>query len=211
MSKLLVVDDHALVREGLVQALLKVPGVSSVMEAADAESALQMFANHGVFDLVLLDLMLPGISGLSFLGVLRKRYPGVRVVVVSALDGPDIVGRARAGGAVGFVCKARPASDLVETVSRVLSGDGAEEGGQEAPAPEMPRRNGHGQQDFGLTVAQRRVLDLLTKGKSNRDIAESLGLTEGTVKVHVTAILKTLRVSNRTQALLKVAKSPLPL
>jgi len=211
VSKLLVVDDHALVREGLVQALLKVPGVSSVMEAADAESALQMFASHGVFDLVLLDLMLPGISGLSFLGVLRKRYPGVRVVVVSALDGPDIVSRARAGGAVGFVCKARSASDLVETVSRVLAGNDADGAGEEAPAVEAPRRNGHGQQAFGLTVAQRRVLDLLTKGKSNREIAESLGLTEGTVKVHVTAILKTLRVSNRTQALLKVAKSPLPL
>jgi DNA-binding NarL/FixJ family response regulator len=133
----------------------------------------------------------------------------VQVVVVSALDGPDIVGRARASGAAGFVCKARPACDLVETVTRILSGDNADEAAEEAA--QMPRRNGHGQQDFGLTVAQKRVLDLLIKGKSNRDIAEALGLTEGTVKVHVTAILKTLRVSNRTQALLKVAKSPLPL
>ncbi|MDD5295499.1 MAG: response regulator transcription factor [Rhodocyclaceae bacterium] len=213
MSRLLVVDDHALVREGLAQALLRVPGVSSVMEAADAESALQMFASHGEFDLVLLDLMLPGISGLSFLGVLRKRYPGVRVVVVSALDGPEIVGRAKAGGAAGFVCKARPAADLVETVSQVLLGDGSGNGsgGEAHTAEEARPRHSHPYQDFGLTAAQCRVLDLLTKGKSNRDIAESLGLTEGTVKVHVTAILKALNVSNRTQALLMVTKSTMPL
>jgi DNA-binding NarL/FixJ family response regulator len=212
VRKLLVVDDHVLVREGLVQALLRVPDVSVVMEASDAESALQMFASHGEFDLVLLDLMLPGISGLSFLGVLKKRYPAVRVVVVSALDGPEIVGRARASGAAGFVCKARPAAELVETVVRVLSGDGAGDGEEESrPARASRPRKARPYQDFGLTAAQCRVLDLLIKGKSNREIGESLGLTEGTVKVHVTAILKALKVSSRTQALLMVNKSAVPL
>jgi DNA-binding NarL/FixJ family response regulator len=216
VRKLLVVDDHALVREGLVQALLRVPDVSVVMEAADAESALRMFASHGEFDLVLLDLMLPGISGLSFLGVLKKRYPSVRVVVVSALDGPEIVGRARASGAAGFVCKARPAAELVEIVAQVLSGDGAGDGqenkkGESRPARASRPRNTRPYQDFGLTAAQCRVLDLLIKGKSNREIGESLGLTEGTVKVHVTAILKALKVSSRTQALLMVSKATVPL
>ena len=216
MRKLLVVDDHALVREGLAQALLRVPDVSAVMEAADAESALQMFASHGEFDLVVLDLMLPGISGLSFLGVLKKRYPGVRVVVVSALDGPEIVGRARASGAAGFVCKARPAAELVEIVVQVLSGDRVGDGkgdgvGEARPAKLSRPRNARPYQDFGLTAAQCRVLDLLIKGKSNREIGETLGLTEGTVKVHVTAILKALNVSNRTQALLMVTKSTMPL
>lgn len=220
MRKLLVVDDHALVREGLVQALLRVPDVSVVLEAADAESALQMFASRGEFDLVLLDLMLPGISGLSFLGVLKKRYPAVRVVVVSALDGPEIVGRARASGAAGFVCKARPAAELVEIVAQVLSGGGGGGGhqngkgdgkGESRSAKGSRPRNGRPYQDYGLTAAQCRVLDLLIKGRSNREIGETLGLTEGTVKVHVTAILKALNVTSRTQALLMVTKSTLPL
>jgi DNA-binding NarL/FixJ family response regulator len=224
VRRLLVVDDHALVREGLVQALLRVPDVSVVMEASDAESALRMFAGHGEFDLVLLDLMLPGISGLSLLGVLKKRYPAVRVVVVSALDGSEIVARARASGAAGFVCKARPVAELVETVARVLAGDGAgdghengkekgQENGKSGRHPVRASRSRHVRpyQDFGLTAAQCRVLDLLIKGKSNREIGETLGLTEGTVKVHVTAILKALKVSSRTQALLLVSKSALPL
>lgn len=204
MSSLLVIDDHALVREGLVQALSRVPGVTSVAEAPDAEGALELLERRGEFDLVLLDLMLPGISGLSLLGVLRKRYPAMRVIVVSALDGPEAMTRARAAGAVAFVCKARPASDLVETVKTVLAG-----GSEEAAPEQMARRalSGNPYERYGLTAAQSRVLDLLTKGKSNRDIAETLGVTEGTVKVHVTAILKALHVSSRTQALLTVAKS----
>ncbi len=205
MSSLLVIDDHALVREGLAQALSRVPGVTSVAEAPDAEFALELLERRGEFDLVLLDLVLPGISGLSLLGVLHKRYPAMRVIVVSGLDGPEAVARARAAGAVAFVCKARPASDLVETVKAVLSGGGDDTG------PELAARAraiaGNAYERFGLTAAQSRVLDLLTKGKSNRDIAETLGVTEGTVKVHVTAILKALHVSSRTQALLTVARS----
>lgn len=205
VSSLLVVDDHALVREGLVQALNRVPGVTSVAEAPDAESALELLELRGEFDLVLLDLMLPGISGLSLLGVLHKRYPAMRVIVVSALDGPEAMTRARAAGAVAFVCKARPAADLVDTVKAVLSGEGEDAG------PELAARAravaGNAYERYGLTAAQARVMDLLTKGKSNRDIADTLGVTEGTVKVHVTAILKALHVSSRTQALLTMARS----
>ena len=128
----------------------------------------------------------------------------MRVIVVSALDGPEAMTRARAAGAVAFVCKARPAADLVETVKMVLAGGGDEAG------PDLTGRArsaaGNPYESYGLTAAQSRVLDLLTKGKSNRDIAETLGVTEGTVKVHVTAILKALHVSSRTQALLTVAK-----
>lgn len=207
MSRLLVVDDHALVREGLVQALRRLPRVTAIEEASDAESALEKFASLGAFDLVLLDLMLPGISGLSLLGVLKKRYPSTRVVVVSALDSPDVVNRARTAGAAGFVCKARPAVELVETVATVLE----DVGGQVSSGKEDDQAGRLlAYQDYGLTAAQCRVLDLLIKGKSNREIAECLGLTEGTVKVHVTAILKGLNVSNRTQALLLVTKGALP-
>ena len=204
MLKLLVIEDHALVREGLLQTLVKLePGIVCV-GAQDAEEGLRLLEPDGgeSFDLCLLDLMLPGLNGMGCLGVLRKRYPAMPVVIISALDDPSTVARAMRAGASGFVSKSSSGAEMLEALRQVLAG--------EIYLPtwlrDLPlgrgRRNRTLEERYLLTAAQMRVLEPLTQGKTNRQIADLLGLTEGTVKIHVSAILKALNVSNRSQALL---------
>lgn len=200
MPRILVVDDHALVREGLMQTLHQLEGGVDCVGAQDADAALQELQNKD-YDLVLLDLMLPGINGMAFLGVLRKRFPALPVVILSALDDPETVARAMRSGAAGFVPKYSSSEDLLNAIRQVLAG-----------AIFLPQRlqEAHGGRSlaerYGITAGQMRVLELLGQGKTNREIADLLGLTEGTVKIHVSAIFKALKVNNRGQALLVLNK-----
>ncbi|MDI6749962.1 MAG: response regulator transcription factor [Rhodocyclaceae bacterium] len=204
--RILVIEDHALVREGLLlalKALEESPDASplEILGARDADEATRLIEQNDDFDLCLLDLMLPGTGGLAFLGVLRKRYPHIPVVVLSALDDADTVAKVMKGGAAGFVSKASPTDVLLGALREVLAGEiwlppeyrGVS--GKRKRARTVAER-------YGLTKSQACVLDLLAEGKTNREIAELLGVTEGTVKIHVSAIFKALGVSNRSQALL---------
>ncbi len=200
MPKILVVDDHALVREGLMQTLHQLEGEVVCVGAEDADAALQALQTQD-YDLLLLDLMLPGINGMAFLGVLRKRFPELPVVILSALDDPDTVARAMRSGAAGFVPKYSSSEDLLSALRQVLAGA--------VFLPQGLQDNQGGRslaERYGITAGQMRVLELLGQGKTNREIADLLGLTEGTVKIHVSAIFKALKVSNRGQALLVVNK-----
>ncbi len=199
--KLLVVDDHALVREGLMQTLRQLEDQVTCTGAQDADEALSRLQKED-YDLLLLDLMLPGINGMAFLGVLRKRFPSLPVVILSALDDPDTVARAMRQGASGFVPKYSSSEDLLDALRQVLSG-------VVFLPPQLREANGGSRslgERYGITAGQMRVLELLGQGKTNREIADLLGLTEGTVKIHVSAIFKALKVSNRGQALLVVNK-----
>jgi DNA-binding NarL/FixJ family response regulator len=211
MLKLLVVEDHALVREGLVQTLRRLDDDVQIFEAADCECAGSLLDQAQDFDLVLLDLGLPGVDGLTCLGIIRQRFPAVPVVIVSAFDDAHTVNRALKNGASGFVPKAYSSDRLIAALREVL------EGRIFAPEQLMPMNLGADlphtpiggeacPAEFGLTERQADVLALMTRGKSNRDIAEQLGLSEGTVKIHITAIFKALGVSSRTQALVSVAR-----
>ncbi len=209
MGKLLVVEDHALVREGLVAALRRFRRGAEVFEAKDAELAVLWLDDNPDVDLVLLDLMLPGMDGFSFLGVLRKRFAQVPVLVVSGLDDQATIRRVARLGAAGFVPKSCSGEEMLAAVRVVL------EGGEYFPEPPpavgrgVSRKGGSESdvaQEFGLTAGQARVLDLLAAGKSNREIAELLHLTEGTVKIHLSAIYRALNVSSRAQALVAVAR-----
>ncbi len=210
MAKLLVVEDHALVREGLVQTLSQLDTKSSIVETKDAESALQILESDDEFDLVLLDLMLPGINGMAFLAVLRRRFPAVPVVIISALDDTETIARAMRQGASGFVPKTSSSDVLLEALRLVL------DGGVYVPPraiakgvgkrPEGARSSRSLVDRFGLTTGQMRVLELLMQGKSNREIGELLGLTEGTVKIHVSKIFKALNVSSRAQAMVALSR-----
>lgn len=208
MVRILVVEDHALVREGLLQTLGKLAREVVVRGSKDAEEALRLLEADDEFDLVLLDLMLPGMNGLSLLAIMRKRFPAVPVVIISALDDVETVGRALRQGASGFVPKSSSSEILLDALHRVLEGevfvpahlqdkfgaDRREEGGKGRSAGDR----------FGLTTAQLRVLQLLTQGKSNREIGDLLGLTEGTIKIHASRIFKALNVSSRAQVLVAV-------
>ena len=218
MLKLLVVEDHALVREGLARLLAQLEDDVSVAERADFESALNLLDNEQDFDLVLLDLALPGIDGFAGLDILRKRYPAIPVAVVSAFDDVPTVTRVMNHGASGFIPKAYTGEALLNAVREVLAGnlvrpDGPTQAAKlddEQPLP-PPKKGGVKPAEIGLTDRQAQVLALMVRGHSNRDIAQQLDLSEGTVKIHATAVFKALGVTSRTQALVAVARYALDL
>lgn len=201
--RLLVIDDHAMVREGLLQILRKLGPNVVQYEAQDAESALLLLETEKEFDLVLLDIMLPGTNGLSLLGILRKRFPAVPVVVLSALDDLDTVNRAMRLGAAGYVTKSGDGDTLLEALRRVLEGEiYLPPHLHDKLSVTLSSGLGRTQTDrHGLTEGQRRVAELLREGKSNREIGDLLGLTEGTVKVHVSKIFRKLGVVSRAEAI----------
>lgn len=211
MLKLLVVEDHALVREGLVQTLRQLDDEVLILEAGDGDTAVALLEQEPDFDLVLLDLGLPGTDGLSCLGQIRLRYPSTPVVIVSAYDDAHTVNRAMKNGAAGFVPKAYSSDRLIAALREVLDGriftpEQMMPVNLSLHLPRMPLASKKKPVDFGLTDRQTAVLALMARGRSNRDIAEHLGLSEGTVKIHVTAVFKALGVCSRTQALVKVAR-----
>lgn len=212
MLKLLVIEDHALVREGLVRLLAQVGDGVVMRERADFESALKVLENEDEVDLILLDLALPGVDGFVGLDILRRRFPTVPVIVVSAFDDPPTVRRVMHLGASGFIPKSFSGQEVLDAVRQVLAGDlfhppGAHIGARlDDAVPLPPSGAGVSPGELGLTDRQTQVLALMVRGHSNRDIAERLGLSEGTVKIHATAIFKALGVGSRTQALVAVTR-----
>jgi DNA-binding NarL/FixJ family response regulator len=211
MLKLLVVEDHALVREGLVRLLGQVEEGAQVEESADFETALNLLDSEGEFDLVLLDLALPGIDGFAGLDILRRRYPAMPVAVVSAFDDAPTITRVMNLGASGFIPKAFSGEALLSAVREILAGNIFRPSSQPGShlddmTPVPPSSTGVRPDEVGLTDRQGQVLCLMVRGMSNRDIADQLGLSEGTVKIHATAVFKALGVSSRTQALVAVAR-----
>ena len=208
MIKLLVIEDHALVREGLVQTLSQLSDETKISAVADYDGAVEQLQNGGPFDLALLDLGLPGIDGLSCLKAFRKRYPSMPVVILSAFDDAQTVSKAMKSGAASFVPKTYSTERLLTVLREVLAGEVFTP--EPVPAvsvaisPPIRMDVGVDPSDFGLSERLAEVLGLMASGKSNRDIAKILGLTEGTVKVHMTRIFKALRVTSRTQAMVVV-------
>lgn len=209
MLKLLVVEDHALVREGLVRLLAQVEDETRVLESADFETALTVLDLEGDVDLVLLDLALPGIDGFVGLDILRRRYPAMPVAVVSAFDDGPTINRVINLGAAGFIPKAFSGEDLLAAVRSILEGNIfrphiAQEARMDDERPLPPAGVRVRPAEIGLTDRQAQVLCLMVRGLSNRDIAEQLALSEGTVKIHATAVFRVLGVNSRTQALIAV-------
>jgi len=202
--RILVIEDHALVREGLLLALKDLDddgAPAEILGAADATEATQLLTANDEFDLLLLDLMLPGTGGMAFLGVIRKLHPHIPVVILSAQDDADTVIKLIRQGAAGYVSKASPTDMLLDALREVLAGE-IWLPPEYREITSKRRRAKTAAERFALTKGQARVLELLAEGKTNRDIAELLEVTEGTVKIHVSAIFKAMNVTNRSQALL---------
>lgn len=213
MLKILLIEDHALVREGMIHLLHQLEEEVEVFPAANGEDGVGVLEANPELDLVLLDLSLPGVDGLSWLKIQRKRFPTVPMLVVSAHDDGATIEKVMAAGAAGFVPKAQSADRLLESLQRVLDGEIVDPGavpsypeGIDHPAIVDPAGGKTRPKDIGLTRRQVDVLALLVKGRTNREIATLLGLTEGTVKLHVTAVLKALGVKSRTQALVAATR-----
>jgi len=207
VTRILIVEDHALVCEAMVQTLSRLePGIECV-EARGSEEALARLEESSDWDLAVVDLMLPGLNGFALLGVMAKRFPDVPAMVVSGLDDAVSVQRALKAGASGFVPKSCSGEELRRAVRTVL------DGGVYVPAIEAAKASRAGMpvsERFGLTNAQARVLELLAQGKTNREIADLLGLSEGTVKVHMSAIFRALKVRSRAQVLVVLSRNGAP-
>lgn len=201
--KVLVIDDHPLILDALAQLLPQLGPDVTVRGAADARDAVAILDNEPDVALVLLDLALPGTRGLDFLSDLKLDYPGIPIVVLSATHDRATVMAALAAGAHGFIPKTADASLLLEAVRRVRTGEV-----YIAPDATMPAGDGVRitADALGLTARQADVLKLLVQGKPNKLICRDLRLSEGTVKVHVSAILKALHVHSRAQAVAVLAR-----
>jgi DNA-binding NarL/FixJ family response regulator len=203
--RLLIADDHPLFRGALREAVsgqLK----ADVAEAGTFDETVEILERGGEVDLVLLDLSMPGARGFSGLMYLRAQYPGVPVAVVSANDDPAIIRRCMDFGASGFIPKTLGVDSMRGAVSRILNGgvwtppDVDLSARSDAEAAELMARMAT------LTPQQVRVLMMLSEGLLNKQIAYQLGVSEATVKAHVSAILQKLGVESRTQAVIAAAK-----
>jgi DNA-binding NarL/FixJ family response regulator len=192
-------DDHPLFRAALRQAVLQVAPSATLHEAADAASLRAVVQAQPDADLVLLDLMMPGSRSFAELAWLRSQFPGLAVLVVSATEKPEVVRQARAFGASGYVPKSAPLPQLVDAIRTVL------DGGEWLPptvADAGARHDELAAKLASLTPQQFRVLELLARGRLNKQIAAELGISEQTTKAHVSATLAKLGARNRTQATL---------
>jgi len=210
--KILVVDDHALIREALHGVLKKLKRDAVVLDASTCGQAIESLATNPDIKLVLLDLSLPDRDGFSMLAELRERYPAMSVVVLSGAQDRANVMKALDLGAVGFIPKSAPHEVMRSALQLVFAGGvyippeilAREQLSGAAGGPSVGGRIIVSPADLGLTDRQLDVLALMMQGKHNKAICRSLDLAEPTVKNHVTAILKALKVTNRTEAVIAV-------
>ena len=201
--KLLVVDDHPLMRDGIVALLAQFGPDTVVLQAGDATSALAAIAAHADLDAVILDLGLPGMGGMRALTEFGRVRPDVPVVVVSASEDARDAREALAKGALGYVPKSAGQRTLLSAIRLVLERRAlcSSAAPQRSPPPAGCESRGEaGPQRAALTDRQIEVLRRLSQGQPNKTIARELGLSEKTVKAHISAIFRALNVVNRTQA-----------
>ncbi|PWC56405.1 response regulator transcription factor [Azospirillum sp. TSO22-1] len=214
--RILIGDDHVLFREGLRRLLEQLKEGSVFVEASNFDEMLEICGGGETFDLILTDLRMPGWPGFSGIEALREKQPQGKVVVVSASEAHHDVRDALEHGAAGYIPKSSSVKIMLSALDLIFSGgvyvpptvlrEGtAADAGGEARAGAMPPADPALEQL--LTQRQREVLERLREGKSNKQIAHELGLSEGTVKIHMTAIFKSLGVRNRTQAAMAFPQS----
>ncbi len=211
MYNLLIADDHPLFREAIADVIRGRFPDASIDEAEDLDSALTIAKDKDELDLILLDLNMPGMNGLNGLMQLRNEAPTIPVVIISAEEDKSIVLQAMTYGAVGFIIKSLPREKMTQAIEQVLNGQvylpsDVIRSGQNSSGTNNRRRNEENQIPpemlNSLTRRQLLVLERMSSGESNKQIAYNLCIAETTVKAHVSAILRKLNVHNRIQAVL---------
>ncbi|TCT05227.1 response regulator transcription factor [Aquabacter spiritensis] len=204
--RLLIADDHPLFRGALREAVSALYPASEIVEVGTFDEVHALLEQEADFDLVLLDLTMPGARGFSGLLFLRAQYGALPVVVVSGNEEPAVIRRCLDLGASGFIPKTLPVAGMREAVAAVLAG------GTWVPSDVNLAGKGDAETDAviarlaTLTPQQVRVLMMLSEGRLNKQIAYELSVSEATVKAHVSAILQKLGVESRTQAVIAVSK-----
>ena len=201
--KLIVVDDHPLVCEALARYLESAEPGWTLLGAGHRDEARRLLAGHPDCAVLILDLALPGTRGLAFLLEMRRERPALPILVLSATHDRATIDGAIAAGARGYLSKRADAADIVAAVRSVLRG------GRPIAAASDPRstpRDWPQGLEVGFTQRQSDVVKLLVQGKPNKLICRDLALSEGTVKVHVSAILRALNVHTRAQAIVELTR-----
>lgn len=190
--RILLVDDHYLVRVGLSSIINFEPDMTVVAEATSGEQAVELFRKHRP-DVTLMDLRLPGIGGVEAMTAIRQEFPAARIIVISIREGDEEVYRAFQAGARSYLPKHVTREELLKAVR-------ATHAGQYHIPPEVGSRLAERMPRSDLSPRELEVLELVVRGKRNKEIAAALDITEGTVKLHVSSILGKLGVHDRTEA-----------
>ncbi|NDV87085.1 response regulator [Aurantimonas aggregata] len=202
----IVADDHPLFRGALREILASLPEPGTIVEAADFDETARALADNPEADLLLLDLAMPGTSGLSGLALLRAEYPSIPIAIVSGIENAPIVARALDLGASGFIPKSTGFEEIRRAIQTLLAGDVWLPPDVPLDAERDPEVTELIQRIRTLTPQQTRVLTMLGRGLLNKQIAYELGISEATIKAHVSAVLLKLGVDSRTQAVIRLSK-----
>jgi two-component system, NarL family, response regulator len=196
--RIMVVDDHPIVREGFGGMIGTEPDMSVVAEARSGEEAILLFRQH-VPDVTLMDLRMPGMNGIATMSVILREFPQSRFIVLTTYDGDEDIYRALQAGAWAYLLKDMLIDEILTAIRAVHSGE------RRIPAA-VGKRLAERMSGTALSARELDVLQLLGKGRSNREVAAELAITEATVKGHVTNILSKLGVTDRTQAVIIALK-----
>jgi len=193
-TRILVVDDHPLLRLGVAAIIDAQSDMRVIAQAGSGEEAVRLFRKHRP-DITMMDLRLPGMSGLEALRAIRQEDPHAKCLVLTTYEGDEDIHQALAAGALGYIIKGMSHETLVDALRRVRSGS------LFLPPPVM-RSLADRTPNLDLSPREREVLSLMVRGESNKEIANELGITEATVKCHVSVILQRLGANDRTQAVI---------
>lgn len=205
MIHVVIADDHPLLREGLRRILEFEDGIQVVCEVGDGQGAINMARNHK-FDVLLMDLNMPGVNGVEACRVIRREHPEIGILVLTVDDSDDKVFQVLQLGVAGYLLKDVDPQTLVDSIHKVLSGEpilspavtGKLLGQLSHPQPNK--------ENFGLSERELEILMHVVKGASNKEIGQALFISEKTVKNHLSSIFRKLEVEDRTQAALKAIK-----
>lgn len=193
--RVLIVDDHPVVREGLASIVAREPDLSVVAQAKNGQEAIELFRLHHP-DLTLLDLSLPDISGVEVISQLIQEFPLARFAVLSVFDGNEDIYRALKAGAMTYLLKDSKPEELLHAIREASLGN-------RYLSPTVAAKLAERIAEDYLTVREHDVIRLMSDGKTNKQIADELRLSEGTVKTHVTNILEKLKVTSRSHAIVE--------
>ncbi|MBI4781026.1 MAG: response regulator transcription factor [Oscillatoriophycideae cyanobacterium NC_groundwater_1537_Pr4_S-0.65um_50_18] len=196
--RILIVDDHPIVRNGLALMVKYESGMETLAEASSGAEAIEQFRRYQP-DVTLMDLRLGDMNGVEVIAAIRQDFPTARIVILTTYDTDEDIYRGLQTGAKGYILKDAPLDELLKAIRTVHAG-------QQYIPPEVGAKLAERLSRPQLSERERDVLQLMAQGKSNQDIADSLHITENTVKYHVNNILSKLSVSDRTQAVLMALK-----
>jgi two-component system NarL family response regulator len=190
--RILIAEDHQVVRQGFIALLNMVDGLSIVAEAADGQQALDLFRQHRP-DVTLMDLRMPGMGGVETIAAIRREFPDARIIVLTTFDGDEDIFRAIQAGARGYLLKGMSVDELIDAIQTVHHG-------RSKIPPAVAERLAERLSGNALTERETEVLKNIVGGKSNKEIAAALFISEATVKTHINNLLSKLGATDRTQA-----------